>query len=130
MENSLLKLVYLIVHVLVEWIEAFYYFGLEFRDNFYNFVNNVLQKRPTRTSADEKVYIEQRVQEIKKVPKHIAVILNISRETDVDLSRLADLVSWSLSSGVNFISFYDFKGKCTQIRRSDAPVTLLDLTLC
>lgn len=110
MENTLLKIIYLIVHVLVEWIEEFYYFGLEFRDNFYNFVNNVVRDRQMKTLQDEKVLIEQRLHELKKVPRHLAVILHLNRETDVDLSRLADLVSWSLSSGVNFISFYDFKG--------------------
>lgn len=110
MENKLLKLIYLIVHVLVEWIEAAYYFGFEFRDNLSNFVNNVVRVRQLKTSSHEKVHIEQRLHELKKVPKHLAVILNIKRETDVDLSRLADLVSWSLTSGVNFISFYDFKG--------------------
>lgn len=106
MENKLLKLIYLIVHVLVEWIEASYYFGLEFRDNLLNFINNVVPIRQLMTSAQ----MQQRLHELKKVPKHLAVILNIKRETDVDLSRLADLVSWSLGSGVNFISFYDFKG--------------------
>lgn len=110
MENKLLKLIYLIVHVLVEWIEELYYFGLEFRDNLSNFVNNVVRVRQLRASVHEKVHIEQRLHDLKKVPKHLAVILSINRESDVDLSRLADLVSWALSSGVNFISFYDFKG--------------------
>lgn len=116
MENTLLKLIYFIVHVLAEWIETFYYFGFEFRDNFYNFINNVVQTRQLKTSKDEKVYIEHRLHDLKKVPKHIAVILDIKSEKDVDLSRLADLVSWSLVSGVNFISFYDFKGTVQQKR--------------
>lgn len=110
MENKLLKLIYLIVHILVEWIEAIFYFGLEFRDNFSNFINNAVRVRRLSSSSYEKVHIEQRLHELKKIPKHLAVILNLIRETDVDLSRLADLVAWSLSSGVNFISFYDFKG--------------------
>jgi hypothetical protein len=103
------------VHVLVEWLEAFYYFGLEFRDNLSNFINNVVRVRQLKTSTNEKVHIEQRLHEIKKVPKHLAVILNINRESDVDLSCLVDLVAWSLSSGINFISFYDFKGILAKI---------------
>lgn len=125
MENIFLKLIYLIVHAVVEWIEAFYYFGLEFRDNFHDFINNLLSIRRSRTLASDKLYIEQRVHEIKKIPKHFAVILNISDETDVDLSRLVDLVSWTLSSGVNFITFYDFKGTCTEIRRPHSLLTSL-----
>ena len=69
-----------------------------------------MRVRQLKTSEHEKVHIEQRLHELKKVPKHLAVILSINRESDVELSRLADLVAWALSSGVNFISFYDFKG--------------------
>lgn len=111
MENAILKVIYFIVHVLVEWIEAFYYFALRFRESIYNFINIAFRERQTRSPLkNEKVLIEQRIQEIKKIPKHLAVILNIKSERDVALSRLADLVQWSLCSGVNFISFYDVKG--------------------
>lgn len=110
MENSILKLIYLIVHMLVDCIETIFYFGLEFRDKFFNFINNSLKEGNITSSANEKVIIERNLQSLKKIPQHIAVILNIRNKGDVELSKLVDLIHWSLISGINFISFYDFKG--------------------
>ena len=113
MENIIPKLIYFIAHLLVDWIEKFYYFGLEFRDNFSNYIKYVVNGRQInqiKTSTNEKVIIEQHVHKLSKIPKHIAVILNISQRRDVDLSGLSDIVLWSLHTGVNFISFYDFEG--------------------
>lgn len=111
MENFLIKIIYLIIHTLIDWLEAFYYFGLEFRDNFYDFINKIIREDKSKSFEDEIVIIERKVQELKKIPKHIAVLLNLQDETDVDLSRLSDLIFWALNSGINFISFYDHKGK-------------------
>lgn len=63
------------------------------------------------TSLDgDKVIIDRNLHNLNKIPQHIAVLLYLKNETDVDLSQLSDLIFWSLNSGVNFISFYDFKG--------------------
>jgi hypothetical protein len=118
MENRLLKLIYLIIHVLVNCIESFFYFGLEFQEKIFYFINYVAKERRKGSAAEETQLIERKVQDLDKIPQHIAVILHIKSEQDVDLSRLSDLVSWSLNSGVNFISFYDFKGMC-HIDRED-----------
>ena len=110
MENILSRLLYLIIHHLVDSVEAIFYFGLEFRDNLYNFVNNLLRDRKRTTLDGEKAIIDRNLHNLDKIPQHIAVLLHLKNGTDVDLSQLSDLIFWSLNSGVNFISFYDFKG--------------------
>jgi hypothetical protein len=60
---------------------------------------------------NDKVIIDKSISDIKKIPKHLGVILNVKHEKDVDLSKLVQLISYSLHSGINFISFYDFRGE-------------------
>lgn len=107
----LLKVLWYIIHLLVDLFESIYYFGFEFRENFLNFIKNITKDQPNSTKESELQLIENSVQDLEKIPKHIIVILNINNEKDVDLSKLASLIYWSMSSGVNFISFYDYKGK-------------------
>lgn len=106
----LTRIIYLIIHLLVDYVESFFYFGLEFRDKFYNFINTLLRDRKRTSLDDEKAILDWNLQILDKIPQHIAVLLHLNEETDVDLSKLSDLIFWSLHSGVNFISFYDFKG--------------------
>jgi hypothetical protein len=113
------KLIYLIIHVLVYIFEALLHFGLEFSQEILYFISYYVKDRRKGSFVDEAVLIERRVQDLDKIPQHIAVILHINNETDVDLSKLSDLVSWSLNSGVNFISFYDFKGLCQKVYLSN-----------
>lgn len=109
MSFSCYKVLWIIAHFLVDLLEAIYYFGLEFRKNFYNFIQNITKIRHQKT-GDERHLIENHLNDIKKLPKHLAVILSVNSKSDVDLKQLTNLVLWSLSSGVNFISFYDYKG--------------------
>lgn len=110
MESVLLKVLWYLIHLLVDLFETFYYFGLEFRENFYNFIKNITKDQPISTKESELQLIESSVLDLEKIPKHIIVILNINNEKDVDLSQLTNLIYWSLSSGINYISFYDYKG--------------------
>lgn len=111
MEFSHYKVLWIIVHLLADAIEAIYYFGLEFRENLTNFVKSISQTRGVYSLSDDSLSIESRIKEIKKLPKHLAVILNAEREKDVDVKKLINLVLWALRSGTDFISFYDYKGK-------------------
>ena len=111
MESVLLKVLWYLIHLLVDLFETIYYFGLEFRENFYNFFKNITKDQPISTKESELQLIESSVVDLEKIPKHIIVILNINNEKDVDLSQLTNLIYWSLSSGINYISFYDYKGK-------------------
>lgn len=111
MESVLLKVLWYLIHLLVDLFESIYYFGFELRENFLNFFKNITKDEPDSTKDSELQLIESSVQDLEKIPKHIIVILNINNEKDVDLSKLTNLIYWSMSSGVNFISFYDYKGK-------------------
>lgn len=110
MELVILKVIWFIIHLFADLIESIYYFGSELRENFLNFIKNIAKERRRSDKEDDILYIEASLSELKKLPKHIAVILNLNRERDVDLSYLVNLIAWSLASGVNFISFYDYKG--------------------
>lgn len=111
MSLSFYKVLWIIIHLLADVIETIYIFGLEFRENFLNFIKNITQVRRIQGEKDDKQLIESHLSDLKKLPKHLAVILNANSVRDVDVRQLSNLVLWSLSSGVNFISFYDFKGK-------------------
>ena len=111
MSISFFKVLWIIAHLLADLIEAIYYFGLEFRESFSNFVKFLSQSRQDKSFSDDSQTIESRIKEIKKLPKHVAVLLNANSEKDVDVKKLTNLVLWALSSGVEFISFYDYKGK-------------------
>ncbi|CRL04847.1 CLUMA_CG017900, isoform A [Clunio marinus] len=110
MNFSLLKLLWIIAHLLADVLETIFYFGLEFRENFFNFIKKYTKSSWNHDSSDQRHQIELHLKNIKKIPKHLAVILNADSEKDIDLMQLTNLVDWSLISGVNFISFYDYKG--------------------
>lgn len=110
MSFSYHKVLWIIAHFLADLIEAIYYFGLEFRENLFNFIKNISKPTQAHNYKDDRLIIESRISEIKKHPKHLAVILNANSGRDVDLEHLTNLVFWSLSSGAEFISFYDYKG--------------------
>lgn len=125
MSFSFYKVLWMILHLLADLIEAIYYFGLEFREKLVSFIKNISQTNTTADCKDENLLIERHIHEIKKHPKHIAVILNAKSKRDLDLHQLTNLVQWALSSGVNFISFYDYKGKksiqtCNNVQRFEA----------
>lgn len=105
------RVLWIIIHLIADLIEAAYNFGIEFRENFANFIKNITQARRFHVLTDDRKLIESHSSEIKTIPKHLAVILNANSEDDVDLKQLTNLVVWSLSSNINFISFYDYQGK-------------------
>lgn len=111
MNFSFYKLLWSLIHLLVNLIEELFFFGLEFRDNVFNYVKELSQVRRTREKEDDARLIERHINELKKLPKHLAVIVTAESEKDVDLKQLTNLVEWSLKSGVNFISFYDRNGE-------------------
>jgi hypothetical protein len=118
MSVSLYKVLWFVLHLLADLVEAIYYFGLEFRENLLSFIKNISQTATGEDFKDEKCLIERHIHEIKKHPKHIAVVLTAKTKWDLDLSQLTKLVNWALSSGVNFISFYDYKGKRVNILKT------------
>lgn len=111
MSFSYYRVLWIIIHSLADLVEAIYHFGLEFRENFSNFIKNMTKSIQTDQLTSDRQLIERHLNKITKLPKHLAVILNVNSGKDVDLKQLTNLVLWSLSSGVNFISFYDYKGK-------------------
>lgn len=114
MNISYPKVLWIIIHLLTDFIETIYYFGLEFRENLTNFLINFInisQSRRVHNLFDDCQIIENRIKEIPKLPKHLAVILSANSENELDVRKLTSLVIWALSSGVEFISFYDYKGK-------------------
>lgn len=69
-----------------------------------------LSKRQTVQSLTYKQQsdvIERAVQNLDKIPQHLAVILGPAAP---DYEKLARFVSWCLSAKIGFISFYDRKG--------------------
>lgn len=108
MSDFLYKVLWTLLHLLANLIESIYYFGLEFRENLHNFIENIGK---SRLPQDDKQLLERHTTKLKKLPKHLAVILSVSCQKDVDLNKLTNLVIWALNSGVNFISFYDYEGK-------------------
>lgn len=110
MKFSFYKLLWILLHLVVDLCEAIYFFGLEFRENFINFMKSMITERRFQGAEDVQL-IEQHISHLKKLPKHLAVIVKAEDKRDVDLRKLTNLVLWSMNSGVNFISFYDYKGK-------------------
>ena len=45
--------------------------------------------------------------QLSKIPQHIALAF---LETELDLSQVASLILWSVASGCQYLSLYDFKG--------------------
>lgn len=108
--SSFYRLLWILAHNLVTISVAIFHVGLEFREKIVNFIKNIAQERRKFMVENERIYVESQSSYVKKLPKHLAVILSINNKKDVDLGRLSKLVEWSLVSGVNFISFYDYKG--------------------
>lgn len=111
MRFSFYKLLWILLHLVVDLFEAIYFFGLEFRENFANFIKSMTTERRFQGGEDDVQLIERHISHLKKLPKHLAVIVKAEDKRDVDLRKLSNLVLWSMNSGVNFISFYDYKGK-------------------
>lgn len=124
MSYSYYKVLWLLVHALVSLFEAIFHFGLEFRENFCNFIKKISQSRCNHTSKSDRLLIENQLHELKKLPKHLGVILSASSEKDVDVQKLTRLVTWALSSGINFISFYDYKGEAATMLHPHHPLEL------
>lgn len=112
------KLLLFVLHWLADLIEAIYYFGLELRENLKSFIKNINQPRRLNSFKHDILTIESRIKQLEKLPTHLAVLLNADTGLDVDVKNLTDLVLWALNSGVEFISFYDYKGKVRVKKRS------------
>lgn len=112
------RVLWIVLHFLADFAETIYHFGFELRENFSNYIKIMTKSRHTDQLTDDRQLIERHLSEIKKLPKHLTVLLNADSEKDVDLMQLTNLVLWSLSTGVNFISFYDYKGNFSMKHRT------------
>lgn len=106
MSSSIHKLIWIVVHLLANLITKLYLFGIQFCDFSSHFFKNI----QNNNSNNEKRMIDGSINEIKKVPQHLAVMLDLENEKP-DLQTLTNLVFWSLNCGINYISFYDYEGK-------------------
>lgn len=61
------------------------------------------------THKNDQYIIELGKTGLIKVPQHIAIIFN---NTEQQVEPLARLVRWIVLTGVQYISFYDFRGMC------------------
>lgn len=59
---------------------------------------------------DDKLLIESTRDYLTKIPSHLVIILGT--EPQPDFKILSKLIFWSLSTGIQNISFYDHKGEC------------------
>lgn len=108
---------WMMLHWLADIIEAVFYFGLELREKLRCYTENIIKLRhPKRYLEDEAQLIERHISKLSKTPKHLAVILTADKRNEVEPDKLANLVTWALTSGVNFITFYDFRGECQDKR--------------
>ena len=53
--------------------------------------------------------IQRDVKELKKLPLHMALVVNESHVSHVDLARL---VNWCFAVGTHCVSLYDPRGQC------------------
>lgn len=63
--------------------------------------------------TSEKLLIEKNITRLTKVPMHLAVILGTELP---DFRALSKIILWSLSAGIQNISFYDHQGKSGDIQ--------------
>lgn len=110
LSSSFYRLLWLITHNLATVAVHLFFVGLEFREKIVNFIKNITQERRKSVVESERHHIESHASCVKKLPKHLVVILSIEHAKDVDLGRLGKLIEWSLWSDVNYLTFYDYKG--------------------
>ena len=53
--------------------------------------------------------IQRDVKDLKKLPLHIALVVNETHMSNVDLARL---VNWCFAVGTHYVSLYDPQGQC------------------
>jgi len=116
MTETIYRVLWILIHWLVDVVERIYWFGVEICE----LVNKL---RQTDDGRDDRQLIERSVLELSKLPKHLAVVLNLQKQRDANLRLLSKLVCWALNSQVNFISFYDYKGNYAIYLLTQAPFT-------
>lgn len=108
--SSFYKFLWILAHNLAALSLTLFYIGLEFREKIINFLKIITKDRRKSTDESDRHQIECHTSYVKKLPKHLAVILTLEHDKDVDLGRLCKIVEWSLVAGVNFLTFYDYRG--------------------
>lgn len=68
-----------------------------------------LSFEPERTDERDDQLIGKCRADLAKLPRHVAVILN---ENDDGADRLARLIRWTEQTGIEHISFFDYRGMC------------------
>ncbi|KAK4883295.1 hypothetical protein RN001_006614 [Aquatica leii] len=94
------KTAYVVVHTLYEYFEFFYYTFLY----YYQILLNIYHKY---TKIQDRQFIAENVKIIKRIPIHVSIIL---ANEEPSYNDLAKLVTWCVTSGITYISFYDHKG--------------------
>lgn len=102
MSVDIYKVIWLFLHFICDVIE--YCVRL-----FYAVKRKVTIGNRRENLLDDKALIEFTRDYITKIPLHLVVILGT--ESPPDFKILSKLVFWSLSAGIQNISFYDYKGK-------------------
>lgn len=107
------KIVWILLHTIANIAEKIYEIGLF----LYEILKNFQRAHNSRKSSNyEKSVIEEHIHNLKKIPQHLAVLLNCNAK-DCELPKyenLANLVCWAFELGINYISFYDYRGKLKQ----------------
>lgn len=102
MSVDIYKVIWLFVHFIFD--------AIEYCTRLFDAVKRKLTAhyRRDNLSAD-KLLIESTRDYLTKVPSHLVIILGT--ESSPNFQSLSKLIFWSLSAGIQNISFYDHKGK-------------------
>lgn len=96
------KVIWLLLHFICDVIE--------YCLRLFHAVERKLKGRNQRESlVEDKLLIESTRDYLTKIPSHLVIILGT--ESPPDFKILSKLIFWSLSTGIQNISFYDHKGK-------------------
>lgn len=68
-----------------------------------------LSFEPERSTERDSQLIDKCRADLAKLPRHVAVILNDNVE---GADRLARLIYWAEQTGIEHLSFYDYRGMC------------------
>lgn len=98
----MLKLVYRLLLTLIHYIYSLI-------DSVYTIWAYLTTKvHHAENLIEEERYIISQLPQLRKIPKHIVIILGTEKPSYVDLARL---VVWCSTAGIPQVSLYDYKGQ-------------------
>lgn len=104
------KLLWILIHFAYNFLDYICHLTLHIHTECVRIQKLCLQM-PKNLESDKDL-IEKVKKLVQKLPTHILVILG---DEKFSFECMANLVCWSIFAGVNCISFYDYKGTCTQM---------------